>query len=184
MLSKTQLRAEAKKALDRLSPGERHEKSRKIADKLFRLDAFKTARNVCTYVSMPAEVDTTLLIDEIIGMGKRVLVPLTNLENKELKVYEINNRRDCLRPGTLGILEPDQDKCPEAATKDIDIVLVPALLFDRGNNRLGRGAGLYDRFLAGLPARVQKIGLAFSFQVVPQLPTHPHDVRMDQVLTD
>lgn len=184
MLSKQQLRAEAKKTLEGLLPDERLKRSRKIAEKLYRLDVFKDARNVCTYVSMPAEVDTTLLIDELIGMGKRVLVPLTNLENKELRLYHITSRQACLKPGTLGISEPDKGKCSEADPKEVDLVLVPGLLFDRKHNRLGRGAGLYDRFLAALPQRVHKIGLAFSFQVVSELPTYPHDVRLDQVLTD
>ena len=66
--------------------------------------------------------------------------------------------------------------------KDIDAVIVPGLAFDRLNNRLGRGAGYYDRFLSTLPKNVTTVGLAFDFQLTESLPTEAHDVRLQQVI--
>lgn len=73
---------------------------------------------------------------------------------------------------------------PGVEAKELDVVIVPGLVFDEKNNRLGRGKGFYDRFLSTLDPRVRKVGLAFSFQVVPSIPTESHDVPMDLVLTD
>ena len=66
----------------------------------------------------------------------------------------------------------------------IDCILVPGLAFDKAGNRLGRGLGLYDRFLGKLAPGVAKIGLAYAFQIVPAVPTEECDQRLDLVLTD
>jgi len=73
---------------------------------------------------------------------------------------------------------------PGVEAKELDVVIVPGLAFDSKNNRLGRGKGFYDRFLEKCGPNVRKIGLAFSFQVFPTIPTEGHDVPMDLVLTD
>ena len=184
MQTKKELRQDMKRMLEAQSGEARSQKSRRIEEKLFGLDAFKKANTVCFYVSMPVEVDTASMIDRSIGMGKRVLVPLTDLENKEIDLYTIKNRQSDLRPGVLGIREPDPKKAKKGDPSEVDCLIVPGLCFDKQNNRLGRGAGLYDRFLKKFDPSVPKIGLAFSFQVLPQIPVEPHDVRLDIVLTE
>lgn len=62
-------------------------------------------------------------------------------------------------------------------------VVVPGLAFDASGHRLGRGAGVYDRFLATLPPETLKLGVVPESRLVPSLPTDPHDVRMDAVVT-
>ena len=170
--------------LEVLSPDERHQKSHRMQSKLFKLDAFRTARTVCFYVGTEAEVDTVPMIEETIRMGKRVLLPRVNLENKELKLFEIKNVRTELSSGSLGILEPDPAKTKAASLSDVDCVIVPGLAFDTSNRRLGRGAGFYDRFLGQLRSDVFKVALAFSFQVFPEIPHEPHDQTLDTVLTE
>ncbi len=76
------------------------------------------------------------------------------------------------------ILDPDK----ELALKDLDAVIVPGLAFDRQHNRLGRGAGYYDRFLSTLPKTVTTVGLAFDFQLTESLPTEAHDMRLQQII--
>ena len=184
MPDKKSIRAEIRVKLDGQSLAERAKRSGAIRNKLFGLEAFKKARCVCFFASLPTEVDTSSMIDEAIGMGKKVLVPLTDLENKELKLYEIKNRGTDLKPGTLGIPEPVVSRTRAARADEPDCVVVPGLCFDKDRNRLGRGAGFYDRFLKNLKAGVPKIGLGFSFQVVQKVPAEPHDVTLDWVLTD
>ncbi|MBI3315361.1 MAG: hypothetical protein HYZ87_00065, partial [Candidatus Omnitrophica bacterium] len=93
------MREKIRLRLSSLKPSERAKRSRKVARQLFRLAAFKTAKRVSFYVSLSPEVDTTWMIDQALAMGKRVFVPLTNLENKEIKLYEIKNRLRDLKPG-------------------------------------------------------------------------------------
>lgn len=163
---------------------ERNRKSRLIQEKLFKLDAYRNARTVCFFVGLDEEVNTVPMIESALSSGKRVLVPLTNLENKELKLFEIRDLRTDLSPGALGILEPDPVKAKRSDAAEAECVVVPGLAFDHDKDRLGRGAGYYDRFLASLPRSAFKVGLAFSFQVFPQIPKDDHDYPLDEVLTE
>lgn len=65
-----------------------------------------------------------------------------------------------------------------------DLILVPGLAFSRDRHRLGRGSGFFDRLLADRAASAYKLGVCFSFQFLEAIPTEPHDVLMDQVMTD
>ena len=184
MQTKKDLRAEILNKLQTLGVDEVLAKSLQIKTKLFSLDAFKKAKCVCFYVSLPTEVETRGMIDEALVLGKRVLVPLTNLENKELSLYEIKNRQNDLKKGAHGIMEPVPENTRLANLEEADCLIVPGIAFDKRNHRIGRGEGYYDRFLKKLSPRVSKIGLAFSCQVVQEIPTEAHDVRLDMVLTD
>ncbi len=65
-----------------------------------------------------------------------------------------------------------------------DVVIVPGLAFTRAGDRLGQGGGWYDRFLARVAPSCVTVGVAFAPQIVDDLPTEPHDVRLDCVVTD
>ncbi len=170
--------------LSKLTLLARKKKSRVILNKLVKLSAYRRARTVCFFVGMPTEVDTCPMIQHAIDHGKRVLLPLVNLETKALKLYEVRDLKSDMRPGPFGILEPDPKITKRVSPKKADCVLVPGLAFDLKNRRLGRGAGFYDRFLKKLRPRTPKIGLAFSFQVVSEVPHEKHDVTLDRVLTE
>jgi 5-formyltetrahydrofolate cyclo-ligase len=64
----------------------------------------------------------------------------------------------------------------------LDLIVVPGLAFTAKGNRLGRGAGFYDRFLSGIPATTVKVGVCFEFQRVSEVPQESHDVKMDAVV--
>ena len=82
-------------------------------------------------------------------------------------------------------MEPDPQKTKEIDTREIDMVIVPALGFDRKRNRLGRGAGFYDRFLAKITPPTLKVGIAFECQIVENLPVNlALDQKVDLVVTE
>ena len=66
----------------------------------------------------------------------------------------------------------------------LDVVVVPGLAFTADGRRLGQGGGHYDRFLVRLRDGCVTVGAAFAEQLVDDLPTEPHDVRLDLVVTD
>ena len=162
---------------------ERDRKSRLIQKKLFGAAAFQSAGTICFYVALPVEVDMHPMIDASLKMGKKVLVPLVDLENKEIKLKEIRDFQKDLAPGMLGIPEP-KPGTRDADAGEVGCIIVPALAFDAKGYRLGRGGGFYDRFLSNLSPKVVTIGLAFSFQVFPQIPLEVHDRAVDIVLTE
>jgi len=67
--------------------------------------------------------------------------------------------------------------------EEIDVVLIPAVAFDRQGRRVGYGGGYYDRFLPEIP-RAARIGAAFACQIVAEIPPDPHDVPADWIVTE
>jgi len=181
MKDKGSLRKYYLKLLKEQNKQECERKSRMIAEQFWQLPAIGKARSILFYASMPGEVDTLAMIEKAIFLGKRVALPIVEKNKGKLIPTVILSMED-VHKGTYGIAEPHSDPDKALALKDIDAVIVPGLAFDRCNNRLGRGAGYYDRFLSTLPKTVTTVGLAFDFQLTESLPTEAHDVRLQQII--
>lgn len=162
---------------------ERQSKSLLIKNKLFRLSVFRKAKIVMFYISKDGEVNTIPMIKGAIQKGKKVAVPLTLTNEKELAVSLISGNDKELEMGPWGIKQPKKSSIRPINLKKIDLVVVPALAFDHQRNRLGRGGGYYDRFLKKLPESISTIGLAFDFQILGNLPQSSHDVKVKRLLT-
>ncbi len=129
------------------------------------------------------EIDSRPLMARLAAAGVRIALPVTPPKgSNEALIFRIWSEGDRLAPGHFPVHEPH----PDAETVEPDLVLVPLLAFDRSGQRLGYGAGHYDRTLARLRAlkQVRAIGLAFADQVVERLPAGPHDQRLDGILTE
>ena len=99
----------------------------------------------------------------------------------ELQIYEITNLETQLVKGKFNILEPNPAKCKKVDSIDISCVLVPAIVFDKNNNRLGYGRGFYDRFLKNLTCPI--LGIGFLEQLSKDmLPTEKHDIKLNHLL--
>ena len=143
---------------------------------------FRAARNVALYVAIAGEVDTRELIAAAMAAGKGVCVP-RGTGGSSLEFARLDELGE-LRSGEFGVPEP-----PRSAERVVlsvgDLVIVPGVAFDALGRRLGRGGGHYDRaFPPALERPPILIGLAFSFQVVAEVPSDCHDRRMDAVCTD
>lgn len=138
---------------------------------------FSQAQTILLYSALPDEVQTQSLLDELTEAGKTVLLPkVVSSEDMELHRY---TGASSLQSGAYGIMEPVGTRFTDYAA--IDVAVVPGMAFDAQGHRLGRGKGYYDRFLAKLPG-VYKIGLCFSWQMVDEVPSDEHDIRMDEVI--
>lgn len=184
METKKSLRTTLGHALLNQSESDRKVRSRAIREKLWLLPEFRRAKLVFFFVSRPEEVDTHPMIDAALAEGKRVAVPSSDLKSRALRFYEIADRRSDLVPGVYEILEPDPEKTRPVTAAEADFVVVPGLVFDRSNRRIGHGAGFYDRFLKEIRPGTPMVALAFSFQLVKEVPQEAHDVILDRVVTD
>lgn len=140
-------------------------------------------RRIAAYSSYGTEPDTSALIADLLTEGIEVLLP--RMEGVDLAWvtittdtdYEINDR---------GIREPLGD---DRGLGDVDVVLVPALAVTRSGDRLGQGAGFYDRALTGIPRASEGGPLLVAVVYADELldestwPVEPHDIRMDDVIT-
>lgn len=132
---------------------------------------------VMAYYSLPDEVNTHRLLDELVEEGKTVLLPEV-VDDETMVVRRYRSRAD-LREGAFHIMEPVGELFTDY--RQIDVVLVPGVAFDADGHRLGRGRGYYDRFLNTV-GTASKIGVCFDFQKVQEVPVGPDDVMVDRVV--
>ncbi len=176
---KEELRDHARTIRSTLSPAQIEEKSACICSAVHQiLDGIDP---VMVYVSKPLEVNTRYLIDYLINSRGRVIVPVIETDTRSLRLSYIRTP-SVLVKSTFHVPEPVGNEIP-ARPDEVKAIIVPMLAFDRSGNRLGYGAGYYDRFLAGLP-HIKKIGLAFSCMETGCIPCEPNDVKMDLVVTE
>ncbi len=143
------------------------------------LDAFQKAHTVALYAGQGFEVPTAGL-----WPGKRVCLPrVIGPPGQPLGFFEVTDPARLVARGKLQLLEPADDAVP-VPLPDIDLWVVPGTGFTPAGDRLGRGAGYYDATLARARPTALKIGLTWDCCVVDALPTEPHDVRMDAVVTE
>lgn len=177
--TKAALRLRAKEARSLLSPAEIATCSAGIEEKLLGLlDGFAT---VMVYVAKAPEVETMGLIAALNRRGVRVVVPIIERETHTLRLSYLPDP-SVLVPSTFNVPEPIGRELP-ARPEDVEVVVLPMLAFDAEGNRLGYGAGYYDRFLCCYP-HPKKIGIAFSCQQMQSIPAEENDVKMDCIVTE
>jgi 5-formyltetrahydrofolate cyclo-ligase len=169
-------------AIEAIDPEEALARSRQAAANLIALPAFRDARVLMLYLTIPGEVDTAPIAHAAWQAGKTVLAPKACGVRKLMKpVVCIAHDEDLFHPHN-GLRQPaGNDVVP---SREIDLVIVPALAFDRRCNRLGRGGGFYDRFLADPQLRAVTVGYAFAEQIIGNVPMHENDLPVDIVVTD
>ena len=181
---KAEIRKEIIRRLQDQDSSTREEKNRIIQDKLLSSEEYRSGKTVMTYVSLPTEVNTSYLNQEALKQGKRVAVPYIEPSYQTIIAAELKAIK-CLEKGPYGIYQPKKDLIKAIPLEEIDLIVVPAIAYDKNNMRLGRGKGYYDKFLAERDlSLVKTIGLAYQFQVVDTLPSDPHDRPVSRVITD
>jgi len=181
-LSKKDLRTRLKANLAALSADEVHQRSRQACNSLVAQPEFERAETVMVFLSLPTEINTTLLVLRAWQKGKRVLAPRVSWEQRRMMPVEIRSLAEDLEDTQWNLRQPLQgDPVPISM---IDLVVVPGLGFDGAGNRLGRGRGFYDRFLAHPEFTGSTCAVAFEEQVVEAIPADPHDICVDMLITD
>lgn len=162
---------EAPDAADRLFIG-----NLEIAERVAA--AFGDARIVAAYISDGYEVDPLPILFQALGGGRETALPRVATRETPLS-FHAWSPGDELVPGPWGLLQPRVD----APVVVPDFIIAPLLGFDRALNRLGQGAGFYDRAFAAAPA-ARRIGVAWSVQEVPAVPLDPWDVPLHGLATE
>lgn len=168
---------------DQLEPETRTTFSRAISERFWMLEELRGAGTIHLSLSVGSEVSTQDVVAEARRRGVRVVVPVTMTAERRLLLTELVEGAR-LVPGPFGIPEPTPDTRVPVAIDVLGAVVVPGLAFDPQGNRLGWGAGYYDRLLAGLRPGIPVVALAFECQIVPAIPSLGHDVRMSAIVTE
>ena len=163
----------ARKSL--LTENEKAEAAQSVFHRLEQKAAFMTADRILMYHSLPDELSTRDFLGKWSGR-KHFFLPRVNGVNLDILPYEQTR----LHLGAFEIEEPDGNDLTDIA--DIELIIVPAVAYDRHGNRVGRGKGYYDRMLAG--SRATKVGVGYDFQLIDDaIDTDSHDVPVDIVIT-
>jgi 5-formyltetrahydrofolate cyclo-ligase len=182
--TKSELRREYTALREAMDESEVQRRSAKIIDTIVKLPVFKRAKTVMVYLNFKNEVDSLKMIEESFKAGKKVLIPYCTKENMELIPSELNDIESEIVKGKNGYLQTKKECVKPVPLDEIDLIIVPGIAFDRRCYRLGFGAGYYDRFLKKLNFEKPTIGVCYDFQIIHSIPTEPHDVPLDFVITE
>lgn len=156
-----------------LSAEERTAQSELILSQLEKMTVFREAKTVLLYYPKNNEVDVLPLFKRY-KRDKVLLLPVTHRNGMTANPYEGNDK---MHRGKVGIPEPTTPPFEG----NIDVIIVPAVAFDKEGNRLGRGGGYYDRFLKK-QTHATIIGVGYDFQLVDEVPVRKHDQKMHRII--
>lgn len=186
MLESSLLRKSTLLARDNLALHDRQIMSADIVGKILLLEEIRLRETLFVYVDFRSEVETRLLITELLRLGKRVVVPVTLVKEKRLLLVAIRNVAEDLVPGYCSIPEPRMElrKSNLVAGSEVETIILPGSVFDERGGRLGYGGGYYDRFMVYEAPQARRIGLAFELQMVEKLSLQDHDELLDLIVTE
>lgn len=169
----------------RMAENKVKEESRVICSRLATVPELIAAPAVACYSAFDNEVELEHLMAELGQQGKKLSLPRYDKKRGCYEMAEINNVENDTRRGGYNIMEP-LPECnsitPALAGSEKMVWLVPGVAFDPTGQRLGRGAGWYDRLLAESEGFL--IGVAYDWQIATVIPHEPHDQRMDMVVSE
>ena len=195
---KARIRRVVAESLALLTPSHRRAASVAVAQRLANLPSVRAARTLMAFLSLPTEIDTWPTIRWAWQEGKRILVPriepagagpevpmtqrdMVAVVLRAADVEGVASHPD-VRSGALSILEvPGASAVP---VSEIDVLLMPCQAVDRAGNRLGKGGGFFDRFLARPDLKAERIVIAFHEQIFDEVPVTETDLPVDRIVTD
>jgi len=184
-LNNKELRKEFKAKRNAISPMLRENMSLAITENILALleSDFKGANIFLCFYPYGSEVDLLGLYERLLNTGKRLYFPVSNIITHELTFYQINDLKSDFHEGAYGIMEPNDNLKIFAGEDSNTVVITPGLIFDEECNRIGYGAGYYDRFFASHPDTF-KVGVGFEEQIINKLNVGAYDVPLDYVVTN
>jgi 5-formyltetrahydrofolate cyclo-ligase len=180
--AKRAARGRALAARDALAPAGRARLSALVCARAAALPELRGARSILLFASFRSEVDTRTLLDALLARGAAIALPRI-IGPHLLEARHVTDPDTDLEPGVWGIPEP-REGLPAVPPRRIDAVVVPGAAFSVAGARCGYGGGFYDAYLPKLRPGTPRIALAFEVQVVAELPSEPHDLRVDVIATE
>lgn len=184
---KAELRQRMRAIRKTIPPEARAARSAKIWERIALREEWARAQTVMLFASMRTEVDTAPGVAAARAAGKRIAAPrmgtagiASGVMGLEVRCWE--EGVEPVESGAMRVPEPPES-APLIEPLDVDLVVVPALALDERGARIGYGAGFYDGLLPRL-GRALRIGIAFDFQLVGEVPETPGDERVHLLITD
>lgn len=180
-MEKSALRQKMFQYLHKLTKEERNELETQLHAHLFTCAAWKKARTIGMTASKFPEWNTYPLLKCAWEENKTVCLPKTYANKKELIFFAINEKSTFVK-GYGDILEPDERVERRVDKSEIDLIIVPGVVFDRRGFRIGFGGGYYDRFLQDFPNLT--LSLCSEKQLVNEIPNESYDIPVQWIITE
>lgn len=180
-MDKTTLRNKVKEALSTMSDNTYHSQSLAIVKKVLEEPYIIEANTIGVTISNKPEVDTFLLIEELWQLGKKVAVPKCHPKTREMSFYAIDSFAQ-LETVYMHLREPIPERCEFVDANEMDVILVPGVVFDRYGYRIGYGGGYYDRYVLNYK-KGKLLSMLFDEQIIDRVPTEEHDCPVDIIVT-
>ena len=181
-MTKTEYRKFIKSVLQAMSPEQLRSKSQAACRRMIQTTEFQAARTVMLYLPMPGELDISMLAGAVLQSSKQLLLPRVDWHQRQMSPIAVQSLDSCSDPHFPGIRQPIGGK--PVPLHQIDLVVAPGLAFSFAGGRLGRGKGFYDRFLSQPHLSALRSAVAFHEQCRQDIPTEPHDVSLQMIVTD
>ena len=184
MINKAALRKEFSARRASISPEDKRFWDEEIYKRLVSFQPLRDASIVMTYMSFRNEVDTWKLVHYLLEHGIRVCIPRTDIISVNLTASEIFDPHSDLHPGLFKVPEPRPEKLLPVNIREIDLHIIPGIVFDKSGHRIGYSRGFYDRYLADSPHSALLIGLAYDFQIVDKIPSEAWDIPVHHIISE
>ena len=153
-------------------------RSQLICSRLLEMHCFEQSEWIYGYMPIRKEVDIRPFLKHLLNKGKKLALPRVSGDTMEF--YQVTSFED-LEEGSFHILEP-KEKCPKADASGF--ILIPGVAFDRKGGRIGYGKGYYDKFFASHSQTLEKIGIAYTIQIVDTIPTTSLDIQLNGLVCE
>lgn len=167
--------------LNNMNRSEHMKKSLEITDRVIASNEFQSADTIGITISRYPEVDTRPLIEAAWEAGKQIAVPKCLHATREMD-FRLITTFDNLETVYVDLLEPIIDKTVSVGKNEIDLQIVPGVVFSEEGYRVGFGGGYYDRYLQGYKG--ETLSLAFAIQTGQAVPVEPHDIPVGRIFTE
>ncbi|ESU70574.1 hypothetical protein T260_18845 [Geobacillus thermopakistaniensis] len=165
--------------LRQLKAAEKEMYDRQIAAHLYRWPLWQTARTIAMTVSRETEVNTLPIMEQAWREGKTIGVPKCDPRAKTMSFRRLESFAQ-LEKAYAGLFEPIEKQTTPIDRDEFDLIIVPGVCFAKTGYRIGYGGGYYDRYLPG--ASAVTAALAYSFQVMDDIPAEEHDVPVKFII--
>lgn len=180
-MDKTTLRNKVRETLAIMNEEVYRRQSKAVVQRVLQEPYIIEANTIGITISNQPEVDTIHLIEELWQLGKKVAVPKCHPKTREMTFYAIESFAQ-LETVYMHLREPIPERCELVDANEMDIILVPGVVFDRLGYRIGYGGGYYDRYVLNYK-KGKLMSLLFDEQIVNRVPTEEHDCPVDIIVT-
>ena len=184
-MDKKSIRKNILEARNNLDTHEKKKMDNIIEKKFLNSKEYICAKNIFIYISYGSEINTKNIILKAIKDNKNVYVPRTEIKTRNMDAVNIISFDKLIR-NPYGILEPSNEEL-SIDPNELDLIVVPGVAFDNNKGRMGYGAGYYDRYFSKISEkyykRINKVALAYDFQIIDHIPMDKNDVPVDSIIT-